>query len=92
LALPFQEIAIMQKFRESGAAEMNAISPAQAIHDRCKDLGLSLTHAQRLAAENDHTDPQSLLRVLGLNLATLAQPKPRRWLWMAAQTASVSYR
>lgn len=35
----------------------------QAIGDRCKDLRLSLERAQRLADENDRTDPQSLLRV-----------------------------
>lgn len=29
----------------------------QAIGDRCKDLGLSLERAQRLADQNDRTDP-----------------------------------
>lgn len=64
----------------------------QAICDRCAVLGLSIEHAQRLAAVANKTDPQSLLRVLGLDFATLVPLKPRRWLWMVAQTASVSYR
>ncbi len=59
---------------------------------RCAALGIALRHAQRLAAENSRTDPQSLLRVLGLDISTLVPLKPRRWLWMAAQTSSVSYR
>ena len=64
----------------------------QAIYDRCAALGLSIEHAQRLAVAANETDPQSLLRVLGLDFATLAPLKPRRWLWMVAQTSSVSYR
>jgi len=64
----------------------------QAICDRCAALGLSIEHAQRLAAAADETDPQSLLRVLGLDFATRVPLKPRRWLWMVAQTSSVSYR
>jgi len=64
----------------------------QAIWDRCAALGLSIEHAQRLAAAANPTDPQSLLRVLGLDIATLAPLKSRRWLWMVAQSSSVSYR
>lgn len=64
----------------------------QATRARCDALGLSLAHAQRLAAATDHVGPPALLWVLGLDLATLTPLKPRRWLWMAAQTASVSYR
>lgn len=64
----------------------------QAICDRCAALGLSIEHAQRLAAAANETDPQSLLRVLGLDFATLVPLKPRRWLWMVAQSSSVSYR
>lgn len=30
--------------------------------------------------------------MLGLDAYTLTPLKPRRWLWMAAQTCSVSYR
>ncbi len=70
----------------------HAASPAdQAIRNRCKTLGLSLAHAKRLAAENDRTDPQSLLRVLGLDFTTLTPMKSCRWLWMAAQTSSTTY-
>ncbi len=36
--------------------------------------------------------PLTLPHVLGLNPITLAPLKPRKWLWMAAQTCSVSYR
>ena len=64
----------------------------QAIYDRCAALGLSIEHAQRLALAANETDPQSLLRVLGLDFVKLAPLKPRRWLWMVAQTSSVSYR
>lgn len=63
-----------------------------AIRTRCEALGLSLEQAQRLASENDGADPHALLRVLGLDLATLQPLKARRWLWMAARNASVSYR
>jgi hypothetical protein len=63
-----------------------------ALRIRCEALGLSLAHARLLAQENDGADPNSLLRVLGLDLFTLQPLKARRWLWMAAQHASVSYR
>lgn len=36
--------------------------------------------------------PLDLSHVLGLNPITMAPLKPRKWLWMAAQTCSVSYR
>jgi len=36
--------------------------------------------------------PLDLPHVLGLNPITMAPLKPRKWLWMAAQTCSVSYR
>lgn len=36
--------------------------------------------------------PLTLPHVLALNPITLAPLKPRKWLWMAAQTCSVSYR
>jgi hypothetical protein len=63
-----------------------------AIRTRCEALGLSLEDARRLASENDAADPHSLPRVLGLDLLTLQPIKERRWLAIAAQNASVSYR
>ncbi|EHP37724.1 hypothetical protein OR16_41254, partial [Cupriavidus basilensis OR16] len=64
----------------------------QAILARSAALGLSLAQAQRFAAALDGTDPHALLRVLGLDLSMLKPLRPRHWLWMAAQTSSVSYR
>ncbi|OFJ47556.1 hypothetical protein BA896_023390 [Janthinobacterium lividum] len=80
--------------REFGSQDYERLTQLndQAIYDRCAALGLSIEHAQRLAVAANETDPQSLLRVLGLDFATLAPLKPRRWLWMVAQTSSVSYR
>ena len=80
--------------REFGSPDYERLTQLddQAICDRCAALGLSMEHAQRLAAAANETDPQSLLRVLGLDFSTLAPLKPRRWLWMVAQTSSVSYR
>lgn len=69
------------------------MSPAAdnpAIIARCAALGLPLAQVQRLAGV-DHS-PQDLAWVLGLDPASLTPLKPRRWLWMAAQTCSVSYR
>ena len=80
--------------REFGSPDYERLTQLddQAICDRCAALGLSIEHAQRLAVAANETDPQSLLRVLGLDFATLVPLKPRRWLWMVAQTSSVSYR
>lgn len=80
--------------REFGSQQYKQLTQLddQAIYDRCAALGLSIEHAQRLAVAASETDPQSLLRVLGLDFATLVPLKPRRWLWMVAQTSSVSYR
>jgi hypothetical protein len=65
------------------------------ILNECAALGLSLLQAVQLANANDPRDPQSLLRVLNLDFSTYA-PMPhrsrKRWLRMAAQTSSVSYR
>lgn len=58
------------------------------IRTRCAALGLSFDQAQRIALAS--SDP--LPWALGLDSVTLAVLKPRRWLWMAAQTSSVSYR
>ena len=60
-----------------------------AIIARCAALGLSLDQVKRLAGV-DHA-LQDLAHVLGLDAYTLTPLKPRRWLWMAAQTCSVSY-
>ena len=61
----------------------------EAILSRCAELGLTSARAMRLAAA---ANPPSLTWVLGLDVATLKPLKARRWLWMAAQTSSVSYR
>jgi hypothetical protein len=69
---------------------MNPAADNPAIIARCAALGLSLPQVQRLAGA-DHS-LQDLAYVLGLDGYTLTPLKPRRWLWMAAQTCSVSYR
>lgn len=69
---------------------MNHAADNQAIIARCAALGLSLAQVQRLAGA-DHS-LRDLAYVLGLDGFTLTPLKPRRWLWMAAQTCSVSYR
>lgn len=61
----------------------------EAILSRCAELGLTSVRAKRLA---EAANPPSLTWVLGLDVATLKPLKSRRWLWMAAQTSSVSYR
>lgn len=58
------------------------------IQARCAALELSFEQAQRIAFASGADLPS----VLGLNSVTLAPLKPRRWLWMAAQTSGVSYR
>ena len=60
----------------------------QVTLTRCEALCLSFDQAQRIAFASGSTIPE----VLGLNAVTFALLTPRRWLWMAAQTASVSYR
>jgi hypothetical protein len=62
----------------------------QAINERCAALGLSLAQAQRLAGVR-HTS-RELANVLGLDWMSWEPLKPRRWLWMAANSASVTYR
>lgn len=69
---------------------MNPAADNPAIIARCAALGLSLAQVQRLAGV-DHS-AQDLAWVLGLDPVLLTPLKPRRWLWMAAQTCSVSYR
>ena len=63
----------------------------QSIIARCAVLGLwlSLAQLQRLAGA-DHS-LRDLAGVLGLDPVSLTALRPRRWLWMAAQTSSVSY-
>lgn len=63
-----------------------------AIRARCAALGLSFAQAQRIALTNSSLESQSLLYALGLDQTTLVPLKARRWLWMAAQSASVSLR
>lgn len=58
------------------------------VLERCAKLGLSLDQAQQLAARGGH----DILYVLGLDPQTMCPLRSRRWLWMAAQTCSVSYR
>jgi len=58
------------------------------IRTRCAALGRSFDQAQRIALAS--SDP--LPWALGLDSVTLAVLRPRRWLWMAAQTSNVSYR
>lgn len=60
--------------------------------DRCASLALTLSQARQLAIEHDAHDPNSLARVLGLDIETQQPIRSRRWVWMAAQGASVSYR
>jgi hypothetical protein len=67
----------------------------QLILNRCATLGLPLLRAIHFAVAADSKDPQSLLRVLDLDFSTfkpMRRRHPKRWLWMAAQTSSVSYR
>ena len=61
-----------------------------AIALRCAALGLARPQAQALADAEPF--PSNLVHVLGLNPDTLAPLPAKRWLWMAAQTSSVSYR
>ncbi|WP_334666684.1 hypothetical protein [Streptomyces cyaneofuscatus] len=60
-----------------------------AIAVRCAALGLARAQAQALADAGPF--PSDLVDVLGLNPDTLAPLPAKRWLWMAAQTSSVSY-
>ena len=61
-----------------------------AIAVRCGALGLARPQAQALADAAPF--PSGLVHVLGLDPDTLAPLPAKRWLWMAAQTSSVSYR
>jgi hypothetical protein len=70
---------------------VNSLAGSDPIVDRCASLGLTLARAQELAREHDANDPDSLARVLGLDTETLQPVGARRWIWMAAQGASVSY-
>ena len=58
------------------------------LASRCAALGLSLAQAHALAASAG----QAISCILGLDPETLHPLKSRPWLWMAAQTCSVSYR
>jgi hypothetical protein len=69
---------------------MSPLDKDKAIADRCAALGLSLAQAQRLAEADSSTS--ELAHVLGLDVTTLKPLQPKRWLWMAALTSSVSYK
>lgn len=56
------------------------------IVERCQALGLTIGQAGHLAGAGP------LAHALGLDPVTLVPVKPRRWLWMAAQTSGVGYR
>lgn len=60
------------------------------IRRRCVELGLSLDRAMRFVEAADHQ--VSLAAILGLDGKTLTPLRPKRWIWMAAQSSSVSYR
>lgn len=60
------------------------------IQRRCVELGLSLDRAKRFVETADHL--ATLAAILGLDAKTLAPLQPKRWIWMAAQSSSVSYR
>lgn len=67
----------------------NAADIEAAITLRCVALGLARPQAQALADAKPF--PSDVVHVLGLNPDTLAPLPAKRWLWMAAQTSSVSY-
>lgn len=69
---------------------MDTLVDHQTIIERCAVLGLSIDQVKHLAGK-DHT-LQDLAFMLALYPDTLSPVKPKRWLWMAAQTCSVSYR
>lgn len=71
-----------------GYDDTDEILAELAIRSRCAALGLSFDQAQRIALASGSTLPLAL----GLDFVTFTPLKPRRWLWMAAQTSSVSYR
>jgi len=68
----------------------NADNIEAAIALRCAALGLARPQAEALADAKPF--PSDLMHVLGLNPDTLAPLPAKPWLWMAAQTSSVSYR
>jgi len=69
--------------------------PDQRIVRRCAALGLTYQTAMRFSVADDKNDShQALLRILDLDFQTYevkTYRRPKRWLWMAAQTSSVSY-
>ncbi|MED5617167.1 hypothetical protein [Janthinobacterium sp. P210005] len=64
----------------------------KTIAERCSTLGLTISQAHFMAHAGEGFGPLDLPHVLGLNAVTMVPLKPRKWLWMAAQTCSVSYR
>lgn len=61
-----------------------------ATNARCASLGLSLLQAQALADAEPF--PSSVFNVLGLDPETLTVLPPKRWMSMAAETSSTSYK
>lgn len=64
---------------------------------RCAELGITADVASKLSKSDIFAagDPRGLLMLLDLDFDTLEpiqRRRPKRWLWMAAQTASVSFR
>lgn len=86
-------LPLIENIRKTAALRTGIDSRAtvenEAIAARCTSLGLSLTQVRRLAGV-DHS-LADLAFVLGLDPLTMKPLKQRRWLWMAAQTCSVSY-
>lgn len=69
---------------------MDTTATHPAIIDRCAALGLSCDKVKRLAGKDRSL--RDLAFMLALDPDTLAPVRPKHWLWIAAQTCSVSYR
>lgn len=69
---------------------MDNLADHPTIIERCAALGLSIVQVKHLAGK-DHT-LYDLAIILALYPDTLTPVRPKRWLWMAAQTCSISYR
>lgn len=73
----------------------SAVDKETTIIARCTALGLSRPQALALADAGPfpyNRFPYDLAFMLGLDSETLTPQAPKPWLWMAARTASVSYR
>lgn len=66
-----------------------------AIKERCAALGLTLQQAQAMADSGPFPYskfPHDLAFMLGLDPTTFALRPSKAWLWIAARSASTSYR